>query len=352
FVGDDTVTRGLRLIGFIPEAAESATEDSIELQIASVAAYYSSRSKSITIIDRDYPDEQAQEILAHEFVHFFQDRAFGLGSVFSGAATTDSVMGRRLVIEGDATYVAADWLVREKGLDVSAEDWEVAYNSWQGFALRTVGDPEVAIDQSAGIFPYAYGYELLGRASQSGGLPGRAALFESPPDSARDGMVEYQDFVSDGTTDVDEPNEPIPDPPESELLIDDRSGAWYLYATLLRAGLLNEEAWARSLEWRGDRLGVFEAGSEVVAVWRIRTTGDPSFVAEAVALTPRDVLWTTVLDNNEAYVIAAESDAALATWESQPAALMAALVDSTPDVRANLANLLPSGCRANPTRVR
>lgn len=351
-VGDDPETRGLRLIGFLPDAAQSATESAIELQVASIAAYYNSNSKSITIIDRDYREGVAQEILAHEFVHAIQDSDVGIRAVFSGADSTDAVMGRRLVIEGDATFTAADWILTEFDLSLTESEWVSEYGRLQSIAVEDAGNLDKSIDESALFFPYAYGYELFGRASQASGLDGRAELFTDLPGSARDGMAGYDAFVREGFTAVDQPDDVLPSPvADSEVALEDRAGAWYVYATLLRGGLTDEEAWAGALAWRGDRLGVFETGSEVVAVWRIRFDGDASFVADAVTETPRDVLWTTVVDGNDAYVIAAESEEALATWEAQPVEIVAALVASAPDVRKSAGARLPGGCVAPPARV-
>ena len=232
-------------------------------------------------------------------------------------------------------------------------EWEDEFDRFQSFAIEDASDIEKSIDESASLFPYAYGYELLGRAIREGGLSGRTEIFVGPPDSARDGMAGYDPFASGGFTPVDEPNEVIAEPvPDSELAVDDRSGAWYLYATLLRGGFDDRDAWARALEWRGDRLGIFETGSEVVAVWRLRLADDAAFVADAIAQTPRDVFWSTVVEGNEAYVIAAESDAALATWEAQPVEMVAAFVDSVPNARKSVTLRLPEGCVAPRARLR
>ncbi|MEM7137005.1 MAG: hypothetical protein AAF500_10525 [Myxococcota bacterium] len=348
-VGDDPESRGLRLIGFIPDAASSATQAEIDRQVTSVAAYYSSNSRGITIIDRDYEDGNAQSILAHEFVHALQDREFGIRNVFSGVDSTDGVMGARVVIEGDATYAASAWFVDQAGQSVSGVDWDESYDDFQQFAKDDAADIDTSIEASAGFFPYAYGYEMLGRATQGGGLPGRAELFDAPPGSARDAMAGYDAFRADGFASVDEPDALLPQIPNGgALALEDRSGAWYVYATLLRAGFAEEDAWANALEWRGDRLGIFESGSEVVVVWRIRFATDASFMEDAIAQSLRDVFWSAVVDGDESFVIAAESDAALATWEAQPANVVSAMVDTVPNARKGAQLKLPFGCTPPP----
>ncbi|MGB5809462.1 MAG: hypothetical protein WBG86_02955 [Polyangiales bacterium] len=349
FTGDDPATRGLRLVGFLPDAAGSALEDAIDLRISSVAAYYNSRDRAITVIDRDYDEGFAQTILAHEFVHAFQDIEFGISEVFRGADTTDAVMGARTVIEGDAQYASFAWYYEQEGIDLTSIDWEEIYTSFQESAKQAAEDLSLSIDASAGTFPYAYGIDLLGNATQAQGLPGRAAFFMATPQSALDAMLGYEGFVAQGFTPIDAPTEALSTPVDgSELSIEDRAGAWYVYATLLRAGYDESAAWAGAIQWRGDRLGVFESGSEVVAVWRVRVQDDPAFLVDAIAGTMRDVSWSAQADGSDVYVIAAESDQALATWEAQPLSLMAAMVAAAPDVRKGLLARETGGCSPPP----
>lgn len=345
--GDDPETRGLRLIGFIPDAADSATETEIDYRVNAIAAYYSSGNRSITIIDRDYDVISAQSILAHEFVHAIQDRQFGIRSVYADANTTDGVMGARTVIEGDATYSSFAWVY--DNLD-DPVDWDQIYLDFQEGSRRDAADLEIPMTASASGFPYAFGIELIGRATQDQGLPGRSAFFMAPPPSALDSMLGYEEFVTNGFTLIDAPDDAFPSPvAESELALEDRNGAWYVFATLLRLGLNELAAWVYAGEWRGDELGIFENGSEVVAVWRIRFAVDPSFMVDAVNQSDRDVAWSAVADGKDVFIIAAESDASLALWEVQPLDIVAAALASVPDVRKGISGSGPLRC--NPPRI-
>ena len=345
-MGNDPETRGLRLIGFIPEAAESVIETEIDYQVSAIAAYYSSGNRSITVIDRDYEVVSAQSILAHEFVHAIQDRQFGISSVYANVDTTDGVMGARTVIEGDATYSSFAWVYDKLE---SAVDWDQLYLDFQEGSRLEAADPEVPIIASASGFPYSFGLELLGRATQAQGLSGRAAFFMAPPPSALDSMVGYESFVTSGFTPIDAPADAFPAPvAESELTYEDRFGAWYVFATLLREGFDEDTAWLYARLWIGDELGIFENGSEVVAVWRIRFAVDPSFVVDAINQSGRNVAWSAVAQDNDVFIIAAESDGSLALWEAQPLDVVAAVLASVPDVRKGISGVGPLRC--NPPR--
>jgi len=346
-IGNDPETRGLRLIGFIPEAAESVIETEIDYQVSAIAAYYSSGNRSITVIDRDYEVVSAQSILAHEFVHAIQDRQFGIGSVYANVDTTDGVMGARTVIEGDATYSSFAWVYDKLE---SAVDWDQLYLDFQEGSRLEAADPEVPIIASASGFPYSFGLELLGRATQAQGPSGRAAFFMAPPPSALDSMVGYERFVTSGFTPIDAPADAFPAPvAESELSYEDRFGAWYVFATLLREGFDEDTAWLYARLWIGDELGIFENGSEVVAVWRIRFAVDPSSVVDAINQSGRNVAWSAVAQDNDVFIIAAESDGSLALWEAQPLDVVAAVLASVPDVRKGISGVGPLRC--NPPRL-
>ncbi len=346
-MGDDPETRGLRLIGFIPEAAQSVIGTQIDYQVSAIAAYYSSGNRSITVIDRDYEVVSAQSILAHEFVHAIQDRQFGINTVYANVDTTDGVMGARTVIEGDATYSSFAWVYDKLGDSV---DWEQLYLDFEEGAQREAADPEVSIIASASGFPYSFGLALLGRATEAQGLDARASFFMAPPPTALDSMVGYERFVSAGFVSIDTPEDAFPAPvAASELTLEDRFGAWYVYATLMRVGLDHDTAWLYARLWLGDELGIFENGSEVVAVWRIRFAVDPSFVVDAINQSGRDVAWSAVAQDKDVFIIAAESDASLALWEAQPLDVVAAAIAAVPDVRKGISG--PGPLRCNPPRV-
>lgn len=349
--GDDPSTRGLRLIGFIPDSAESLTETEIEYRVNAIAAYYSGGNRSITVIDRDYEDISGQTILAHEFVHALQDREFGIGSVYGDANTTDGVMGARTVIEGDATYSSFAWIYDQLNYAPDSIDWDQIYLDFQKGSRLDAADPDVAMTASASGFPYAFGIELLGRATQDQGLSGRAAFFMAPPPTALASMVGYENFVTNGFTPVDAPEQAFPSPVAgSEITAEDRSGAWYLFATLLRLGFNDFAAWEYAAQWRGDELGIFENGSEVVAVWRVRFSEDPSFIVDAINQSTRDVDWSAAAEGNDVFIVAAESDASLALWEAQPLDVVASVLTPVPDARKGIPGTGPIRC--NPPRFR
>ena len=321
--GEDADTRGLRLMGFIPAVSESLKETRAEYMINAIAAYYSRRSRSITVIDRDYDELDGQVILAHEFTHAIQDIQFNLNTVSAGANTEDGVMGVRGVIEGDATHTSFAWIYEKLGYLPEEIDWDAIHEERNDGARASAGDPEVALIDSASSFPYTYGFDFMTAVTLSGGLTGRAAAFESPPSTAIEVMAGYGTELPM----FDFPEVAHPSPLAGYATkVENRFGAWYVYGFLRRRGTSDEEAWTAALSWLGDALAIYDEGSEVVATWRVRFDDllNAGLLRDSVNADSREVAWSAVLHEDDVFVFAAESDETLLAWAAQPLDTMTA----------------------------
>ena len=323
--GEDAATRGLRMLGFIPEASDSLTAAQADYWITQIAAYYRRNGRSITIIDRDYEPGSAQIILAHEFIHAIQDSEFNLSTVNTGAETEDDFMGVRSVVEGDAVFSSLQWYYDVLGIGASAPDWEEIYAESTGRLREFVADPEVALIDSASSFPYSYGFELMARATLAEGLSARADAFGAPPGSAVEVMAGY----GAGAPVLSIPDVAHPAPLDGQSPeVRNRYGAWYVYGFLRRQGVADEEAWATALSWAGDELAIYDDGTEVVAVWRVRfddATGAGT-LADGVNVEGGDPGRSAVVFGDDAFIFAAESPETLLAWAEQPLDEMTAAI--------------------------
>jgi len=323
--GEDATTRGLRLMGFIPEASESLAATQAEYWINQIAAYYSRGNRSITVIDRDYAAVDAQTLLAHEFTHAIQDMQFNLNTVSADADTEDGVIGVRGVIEGDAMHSSFAWAYKELGYVPDEIDWDATHDEAQARARATAGDPEVALVDSASSFPYSYGFDFMTTATLSGGLSGRAAAFESPPGTSIELMAGYGAILPL----FDFPDVAHPFPVEAHTVeAENRFGAWYVYGSLLRLGMSDDDAWTTAMTWLGDELAIYDDGFEVVAVWRVRfdPPSSASVLSDQVNAGASERAQSAVVYQDDVFVFAAESNESLLAWVSQPLDSMTASV--------------------------
>ncbi len=315
--GEDATSRGLRLLGFIPETSESVTATQIEYFINQIAAYYSRSSRSITVIDRDYDEINAQTLLAHELVHAIQDNQFDLNTVSAGANTEDGVIGVRSVIEGDAMHSSFAWAYDKLGYLPEEIDWEGMHEERTRAEREVAADDEVALIDSASGFPYTYGFRFVTAATLAGGLEARADAFESPPRTTLEVMAGYGAALPAFAF----PEVAHPAPADGYALeVQNRFGAWYVYGFLRRRGLSDEEALALALRWLGDEVAIYDDGAEVAAVWRVQLDDPLSALVlrNEVNDESAEKPWTAVALEDEVFILAAESDEALLAWAEQP----------------------------------
>lgn len=323
--GEDATTRGLRLLGFIPEASDSLTETQAEYWINQVAAYYSRNANSITVIDREYEEGLAQVILAHEFVHAIQNSQFNLNTVGSSADTEDSTIGVRSVIEGDANHSSYAWFFETRGDRPEDIDWTGIHEEVTENLRLRAADPEVALLDTASSFPYSYGWRFMSNITLDEGLAGRAAAFEAPPETAAEVMRE----LGTGAPVVDFPDVAHPAPVEgSEVAVENRFGAWYVYGALRRQGVEDDVAWDIALAWLGDELAIYEDGDEVVAVWRVRFEDEATaeLLSDAINEGGSEAARSAVTFGDDTFVFAAESMDSLLAWTEQPLDSMTASI--------------------------
>jgi hypothetical protein len=330
--GEDATTRGLRLLGFIPETSESLAATRAEYFINQIAAYYSRGSRRITVIDRDYEEVSAQTLLAHEFTHAIQDIQFSLNQVSSGADTEDAVMGVRSVIEGDAMHSSFAWAYDRLGYLPEEIDWDAIHEEREASSKEEASDLEIALIDSASGFPYSYGFDFMTAATLAGGLDGRAAAFASPPSTSLEVMAGYGTELAA----FDFPAIAHPSPLEGHVVeVENRFGAWYVYGLLRRLSMSDHAAWITALGWLGDELAIYQSDSEVVAVWRVRFDHPLKALVlrEEVHAEANEAAWSAILYENDVFVFAAESAESLLAWTLQPLDSMTASVVSKSERR-------------------
>ena len=313
--GEDPETRGLRLMGFLPEASESLTATQVEFWISQIAAYYSSSNDTITVVDRDYEEVDAQGLLAHEFTHAIQARQFGFEQVWSAVDSEDAVLGARSVVEGDASHTEHVWVYEMLGYSPDEIDWAAIHDDRQTRLKQDAADMNVALIDTASSFPYAYGFAFMTEVAELNGLRGREAAFETPPGTA----FQVMSGPLAALPVFDFPEVAHPSPVEGHTQqVEDRYGAWYVYGFLRRAGASEDEAWTTALSWRGDELAIYEDGSEVVAVWRARFDEAASLVGDLVNADTGGRAQTAVVYEDDVFVLAAETNESLLAWAEQP----------------------------------
>jgi hypothetical protein len=234
----------LKLLGLI-EPGVDLRSISASVFGEGVAGYYDPRSKRLRIVSGTAPDALSEMVLAHELTHALEDQRFGLA--VSEGESDDAALARLALVEGSATMVMQQYLLRHIGA-------EKALGGLLGSAFQTGPDlPKFLQDQL--IFPYIGGMQFVQSLVQRGGGSWK--------------LVDLADRVRvpDSTEQVLHPDKwvaveaPLPVRVDVPLHDDWRrmtSGTWGEWQT---NELLGGDAESASAGWGGDRYELWQRGT-------------------------------------------------------------------------------------------
>jgi hypothetical protein len=300
----------LQLLGLIRPRMSSVAQG-VRDRVQHVAAFYSSDTRTVTVIDRggarnDFWDTA---LLTHELVHALQDDELSGWNPDS----SDAVLARRAMIEGEATLYEDLTILGMRGRERTDEEWEETYAD--RIRSRREAMPGARSPyHEAPWFVYSLGaYRLMMGAYLSGGNAGVRHVLGDPPRSSAELML-----YSAGEPRVERPALDCKlDPPGPDFTLAgyDRFGGLHVYGFLTKAGLTEEDAWEIASRVTDDRLWIYfdkEAG-EVAASWRQRYAGgkDARRVVEGMA---GEVAFTAEADGNDLVIRASNVAELLDEW--------------------------------------
>ena len=282
----------------------------IDTRVNNVAAFYSSRTQQVTVIDRgqERNDRSDTTLLTHELVHAFQDNEVGLD--ISDPSSDGNFAGRAFT-EGEA--VLYEKLAGAEIDDVSPYSllWDDYYAGWLG-GLRQNLTQDPSPFYAVSWFVYPLGGALLTRGWVRGGNAAVRHIAGEIPQTALGYLAEFQHASFDR---AEVPLDCSVAAPEERFarIGYDRFGAMHLYAFLEAAGMDEQVAFDLAFAWRDDLFYVYfdEARREVAASWRVRMQ-DPAaarLVADAAGRRP---VLRVELQGSDAVVVA--SDVSVLAW--------------------------------------
>lgn len=270
----------LRLLHLV-KASTTNGEARVQDRVNHVAAFYSSRTRTVTVIDRGgvRNDRSDTLLLLHELVHAVQDDEI---AGWSGAST-DEDFAARAMVEGEATLYENLGSIELDGLTVEDADWSGYYGNWvqrRRNATRAQPSPFYSI----GWFVYPLGGELLTQAYVRGGNAAVRHMQGSWPARSAAFMAAHEGAPTPPSASIGCAAER---PAESFKTVGhDRFGALQAYGFLTINGVDEADAWQRAVGIADDELTLFfDAKAREVAVsWRIRLADARAASELAIAL--------------------------------------------------------------------
>lgn len=249
------------LFGLVsPNEVEDAAAQAAQLD--DIGAIYSAEEKAIYVVEdpRAKPSDAegvaafetgAMNILAHEFVHFLQDREFDLEEYAENFPEDfDPLLAQISAVEGEAMLCEAQFAFEQAGVAATDERIVSQFESYVGFAETAIRDAASPVLEARMLFPYTYG----GHSN--------AVLHR---DEGKDGVAELRDtrtslsFVQRRWGIVSREPEPI-ETEELDIaglgfeeLGEQQFGAWLVSVFLSRTlDMPTADALALGQQWRGD----------------------------------------------------------------------------------------------------
>ena len=299
----------LQLLGLIQPKMSSSSQGVTD-RVNRVAAFYSSSTRTVTVIDRGgYHDDRGDTILlTHELVHALQDGELPDWS----SHTTDSDLAENAMIEGEATLYENLTADEIDGLDPQETDWNDFYGRWLS-GRRSAMPKERSPYYAASWFTYPLGAGRLVKGYTEGGNAAVRHVLADPPRSAAALML----FSDDAHTNHRAGLDCKVDPPGDGYSIAgfDQFGALQVYGFLTKAGVDEGIAWKSASHLTDDRLWVFFNKKEgaVVLSWRHRYGGSKDAAKLADLLSGAEHFTTEAIDG-DLLIRASNLDGILDEW--------------------------------------
>ncbi|ASJ07727.1 hypothetical protein A3L11_00165 [Thermococcus siculi] len=188
--------------------------------------------------------DTARRTVAHESVHVLQKQWF---DAKYGADTFDGTLAVQALVEGDADLVA-DIYCERNGIPIHK------IRSLSGDSLTDLH-----------IFPYVFGDRFVKYLYDKGNWALVNDAYHRYPGTTLE-VMEPELYPENFTP----TNVTLSPPNGSQIVRDDRMGAFYVYV-LLRdvAKLDNESAWNVSTSWLGDRLLLAKTSDGYILLWKV-----------------------------------------------------------------------------------
>jgi hypothetical protein len=200
----------LKKFGLVPPDFDLA-KNTVDLLTEQAAAFYDYNAKKLFITETTSTDTQ-EPVLVHELAHALADQNFNLAKfIKQGRKSDDGATARLAVMEGQASWLMAEFLARRTGQSLKDSPALVSMMSRMtesGAGQFPVFDQSPLYLRQTLIFPYSSGMLFQHAVYLKDGQPGLAEVFRRPPVSTQ--QILHADKYFAGLT----PTLPaLPEPP-------------------------------------------------------------------------------------------------------------------------------------------
>jgi hypothetical protein len=300
----------LQLLDLI-EPKVPSTEQGVANKRNHVAAYYSSDTRTVTVIDRGYErnDFWDTALLTHELVHALQD------DELSGwdPESIDALNVRRSMIEGEASLYEDLTVLAMRGRERTEQEWRDLYE-------RRIEEQRGALPYERSVYlaaewlVYPLGANRLIDGFLDGGNAAIRHVLGDPPRSSAE-LILFDTGKQTGqraplSCDVELPG------PDFARVFHDEFGALHVYGFLAKAGLDVDDAWKLASHLTDDRISIYfdREAKAVAASWRQRFGHEDDARRIVDALAGPERTFTVAADHGDLLVRVSNREGLLDDW--------------------------------------
>jgi hypothetical protein len=268
----------LKKFGLVPTDFDLA-KNTVDLLTEQAAAFYDFNRKKLYITDWT-PSATREPALVHELGHALADQNFDLDKfIKQGRKSDDGSLARLAVMEGQASWLMAEFLARKAGQSLASSP---ALLEMMARALETgagqfpVFESEPLYLRETLIFPYTKGLLFQNAVYKRDGEESFAEVFRRPPVSTQ--QILHPDTYFSRLAPTQPALPPLPDKHGYKRIADGTVGELD-HAILLQQYGGREEAQALSPHWRGGAYALLERRSPARVVLQYACEWDDAAAA-------------------------------------------------------------------------
>jgi hypothetical protein len=257
-----------KAFGFLPQDFDYE-KGLVDLYLDQLGGYYDP-DKNHYVMASWIPDVLQTSVAVHELTHALQDQHFDLNSLTKqDRFSSDELMARSALIEGDATAVMMDYTYKLVGQPPLSKKDNVSSIILQN-SLGTMLMPGLAqIPLSLKLilmFPYSSGLRLAHEGLKKGGYEQINRMFVAPPRSTEE--VLHPEKYFDTTPSFKKID--LAASEDQKLLFSDTLGEFALSALMATHEIDKSKVALASSGWGGDKVILVEnSAGKKEAVWKI-----------------------------------------------------------------------------------
>lgn len=245
-------------------------EGMVELLVSQLGGYYDPKREHYVMAGW-MPEILQTPIAVHELTHALQDQYYNLDQFISPQFTTDQVMARQALVEGDATAVMTDYSLLQVGSrGLRYEDNVESMMMQNVLSMGLMGNANVPEPlKLALLFPYTSGLRFVHTLLKIGGYKEVDKAFKNPPQSTSE-ILHPEKYINHSKQSVEIDLHPLIPETEGTIFYEDSLGEFTI-ASLFKNDMTQRENASRiGNGWLADKVALIRRkdSEQISILWK------------------------------------------------------------------------------------